>query len=682
MENSIICDIGYLKYINTDYSIVTDKRGNRSGAKKINYLDIVTAFDIETSTIFINGEPQSFMYIWQFQWGKYTTIIGRTWNEFKRLVKWIDSILPENVRLVTYIHNLAYEFQFLQGIFHFDSEDVFVPQSHKVLKATLGNKIEFRCSYKHSNMSLDKWLKNVGVESNKLSGDLDYSIIRYPWTRLTYKELMYCVNDVRGVVQAIYKEMEMDGDDLITIPMTSTGYLRRDVKKAMRSYPVSWLKKTIPPYEVYLLLRKAFEGGDTHANRHFSGKILENVESDDRSSSYPAVMENELFPMGRWNISNNLNNSIINDLKKSDNAWVAEVEIDNIRLIGEFFPDPIISKHKTEDLRGYVEDNGRVLSAKHLKITITDVKYFCMCRVYKWDNFKINKLYYCKYGKLPKPILDIINENYRLKTELKGVDGQEYYYFKRKEKINAGYGMTAQDPVQQVFLYCDGEFKKKDDDHETIYNRFIKSAFLSYAWGVWVTAWSRKHLLDGIIIAYQQGKYVYYWDTDSVKHSVGVDYANYNKDRIKECMISESHATDKKGNEHYMGTYENEGIYRRFKTLGAKKYVYEDQEGNLHITIAGVNKILGAKELKKYGGIEAFREGFVFKESERLETVYNTNVNFDYDTGEGSAIHISDNLSLVQSTYTLGVSGDYSKLLKWLSGNEKFINLLKNRLDK
>ena len=44
------------------------------------YLDIVTAFDIETTRL--PDIEQSFMYIWQFQFGERQTVTGRTWEEF------------------------------------------------------------------------------------------------------------------------------------------------------------------------------------------------------------------------------------------------------------------------------------------------------------------------------------------------------------------------------------------------------------------------------------------------------------------------------------------------------------------------------------------------------------------------------------------------------------------------
>ena len=243
-------------------------KGNQSSSQKYYYKDIITAFDIETT--YIKEIDESIMYIWQWQFGDKCTVIGRTWYELRLFIEKLEEFLGDD-RLVCFVHNLSFEFQYLSGIYDFDPEDVFAVDHRKVLKALLHKKIEYRCSYLQTNMSLRTFCEKMGVKNYKLR--MDYKKRRYWYTPLTNKELAYCVNDVIGLVQAIEKEMERDGDNLYTIPLTSTGYARRDAKKAMRKVSPSYVKNQLPDYEIYKLLREAFRGGNTHASRFYAGCI-------------------------------------------------------------------------------------------------------------------------------------------------------------------------------------------------------------------------------------------------------------------------------------------------------------------------------------------------------------------------------------------------------------------------
>ena len=158
--------------------------------------------------------------------------------------------------------------------------------------------IEYRCSYKLSNMSLDSFLKKFNVENKKLT--YDYEKIRYPWTELSDQELAYCINDVKGLVQAIHKQLEVDDDNLATIPLTSTGYVRRDIKQAMKSYNHKQLKEMLPSANVYSALREAFRGGDTSSNRWLTDEILEDIDSADEVSAYILAMLCRPLPMSRF----------------------------------------------------------------------------------------------------------------------------------------------------------------------------------------------------------------------------------------------------------------------------------------------------------------------------------------------------------------------------------------------
>ena len=177
------------------------KRANPGRKMKRRYLDLVTAFDIETSRI--PGMDESAMYIWQWQFGLDYTVMGRTWDELRFLIRKITDNIPEGSSLVCLVFNLSFEFQFLRGIYNFNKEEVFAIDSRKVLKCEMFNHFELRCSYLQTNMSLDAFTKKMGCEVRKLTGTFDYHKIRYPDTELSEDEIAYCVNDVRSLVEAL-----------------------------------------------------------------------------------------------------------------------------------------------------------------------------------------------------------------------------------------------------------------------------------------------------------------------------------------------------------------------------------------------------------------------------------------------------------------------------------------------
>ena len=154
-----------------------------------------------------------------------------------------------------------------------------------------------------------------------------------------------------------------------------------------------------------------------------------------------------------------------------------------------------------------------------------------------------------------------------------------------------------------------------------------------------------------------------YCDTDSVKYLGSLDMEEYNREKIRNSRESGASATDPAGKTPFMGVFEDEGRYKRFCTLGAKKYAYEEQDGSLHITVAGVGKNAGAQELLAAGGLEAFRPGMTFTAAGGLEAVYNDRTDMDMEI-DGHRIHIGPNVCLRPSSYTLGLTEDYIRLLE------------------
>ena len=659
--------------------LLKNRRGN-PGGKKRHYVGITTAFDIETTLL--DDIQQSVMYIWQWQFGEDYTVIGRTWDEFLDLQKRIKAVLPEDRWLVVYVHNLSYEFQFLKGIYQFFPDDVFAVASRKVVKADMWGCFEFRCSYKLTNMSLKQFTSKMNVKHQKLSGEeFDYSVKRYPWTPLSDEELEYCINDVLGLVEAIHALMARDGDTLQTIPLTSTGYVRRNAKRAMKDGTVhhNFVYSILPDIETYRALREAFRGGNTHANRYYAGDIVENVHSADRSSSYPAVMCNCEFPMSVFipirpeNLNTEYISRCINIRHK---ALLLRIGIENLRLRDPFWGCPYLSKDKCRKCHDVVDtfDNGRILAASYIETTVTDIDLKIITEEYQGKIYFLQG-WYASYKKLPQPLINEVIKYYKDKTELKGVKGQEIYYDKAKALLNSLYGMMAQDPVKHNLIFkqvgdWDEDASKTDEE---ILGKSNEKAFLAYQWGVWVTAHSRMALERGIRLVHEtDGADFIYCDTDSVKYTGSVDWSSYNNDRIAECMDSGSYATDPSGVTHYMGVFETEDLkdtgyaYRYFKTLGAKKYAYVEREGEgVHCTIAGVNKKKGGKELDKHGGLSAFDEDFIFREAGGTTAIYNDSPAMDHVDIEGHSLPITSNVAIIPSEYTLGITGEYERIIKY-----------------
>lgn len=647
--------------------------GNPGRSKRPRLVDMVCAFDIETT--YLPELEQSFMYVWQFQFGVYT-IMGRTWEEFKDLVQRIKSALHGNERLVCYVHNLSFEFQFLRGIYPFSAKEVFCMDRRKIARCEMDQCIEFRCSYIHSNMSLDQFTKKMGCTVRKLTGQFDYSKIRYPWTELTDLETAYCINDVLSLREAIMREMAVDGDTLETIPLTSTGYVRRKCKTVMRSRPAfhSYISDQLPDYELYVALREAFRGGNTHANRWKAGKILTDVHSVDRSSSYPDVLVNHLYPVSFWHRRGPCSmDRFLQNKNVHHRACLIRIALFNVKLRNYYNGCPYLSKDKCRLVHGAICDNGRILCAQYLECTITDIDYDIIADQYSWDNPCIYDSWYARYGRLPEEFINVINAMYRDKTALKGNPENAVLYEKIKNMINALYGMTAQNPLKLSFEFFDNDYHLKDCDPAMELKRNNRTAFLVYQWGVWVTAWARWELQRMVDIAgdgvHTESCFIY-TDTDSVKYTGNIDTAleDYNKAQQDISYLNGGYAVDSKGVTHYLGVYERESDYDKFITWGAKKYAFE-QNGQTYVTTAGVVKRSGSsnnaggEELAEHGGLSAYRPGFTFREAGGTEALYNDNIDMWLHV-DGHDLHITDNVCIRPSEYTLGITGEYEYLLK------------------
>ena len=636
------------------------------GRKGVYYYDTFMVFDIETTSTLYEEEHIGYMYIWQACIGDsagnwHYAVHGRTWYEFFTFLQEVQKHieLTDERQMVCYVFNLSYEYQFIRNLLF--PYSTFATDKRKVLKCNTPG-IEWRCAYKLSNMSLDKFCKYTNAKHKKATEYFDYAKLRTPDTPLTELELWYTFCDVVGLYEGICKMLEED--NLATIPLTSTGYVRRDCRNAMKSNPRNWewFKKCAMTPEVYKLITEAMRGGDTHANRRYAGQILEDVENWDFSSSYPFCMCCKYYPLTRFTPIAKLGDGDLG-YYLDNKCCLFRVHFKNLNVKAHV-TNPYISFAKCYD---YVSRetslfNGRVLHASCIGMTVCELDFDIIEREYTWDEIAISDMHIANRGKLPQEIVDQIIHYYEHKTSLKGVD--DYLYAKDKNKLNGIFGMACTNPIHSTYyINSEGEWDIEKPDLEKELKRYStnRNNFLPYVIGLYTTAHARHNLRDMIHIA---GIGNVYNDTDSTK-IWGVDVRDkvleYNEKVKALAEEAGAYAIDRKGITHYMGVAEQEESYDYFRTWGAKKYAYI-QNGKLHLTLAGVDKKKGAAQLKT---LSDFRLGKVFLPDCGRRTVrYNDWNEARLITVDGCTFLTAAGVHMENGTYELGVNDEFTEHLE------------------
>lgn len=564
--------------------------------KKVAYYQIPCSLDIETSSFIKDGEKRATMYIGALDIN-HIIYFFRTWEEMGNLFDAIHEffMLGENRRLLIYVHNLSYEFQFLRKWITWDK--VFALSEREVVYAVSGG-IELRCSYKLSGYSLENLAKIRKLPIKKLNEDYDYKLLRTSQSELEEDVYKYLINDVEIIIYYI-EQLLKEEKEISRIPITKTQYVRRYTRNQCSSYKYRKMIRNLEiNIEEYDYLKKAFSGGFTHANILNSNKIFENVSSYDFTSSYPAVMLSEKFPMSS---SERLDNPSEKDIEDSIKYYCCIIELELYNVESKFIADNPLSSSKCEITGKKEIDNGRIMSADKIKTVITEQDFMTIKEFYNIGDIKILTIYRYVKNYLPTEFIKAILDLYKIKTELKGVDNRETEYLNSKEMLNSEYGMTVTDILRDTIEYKNDEWGigEMDIEHEIdkYNNKFDR--FMFYPWGVWVTAYARRNLFTAILEL--KGDYIYS-DTDSVKfinRESHLDYFNrYNfmlEKKLERAM--KYHNLDMElvkpktieGKEKLIGEWDYDGDYSYFKTLGAKRYMTVSND-TIVLTVSGLNK--------------------------------------------------------------------------------------------
>lgn len=637
------------------------------GKYKYKYLELHCAFDIETTTLV--EEKRAYMYIWQFQINE-VTIIGRTMLQFIELLDQIKKRLyVPGVRLIVWVANLGFEFQFIRK--YFEISEMFAKKKREPLKFLLNGFFEFHDALAISGGSLEQLAKDF-TQTKKLVGDLDYTIMRNYKTILSEKELDYCINDVvilKEFSEYIWKKFIKEENFL---PLTKTGILRKEVKDKAKEYANSigisfthlqeYVKSLFPKSEgIYTFYMEfLFRGGYVHGNIKYSNEIIKNCKilGVDFISSYPAVMLQEYYPITPFKLVE------YDEKYLKTHCCILYCVFKNIKTKTTH---TIESKSKIIKYKNAIFDNGRLYKAEYIYVCLTELDYLNYCEFYEWDDkkSKVINCFISKKGLLPRYLLDVLVKHYIDKDNLKeqGLKDTTDYAL-CKSLVNSAFGLTVTRLTFNDVSY--DNLKWGLSPSKKTYYEMISNQVLSPFFGIWICAHARRRELHTLKLL----KNVAYSDTDSHK-VIGFDkiyiIKEYNKSIIrKNHKVCEYYGYDKK---HLLkiGTFDLESLIYKFKTLGCKRYLYSDNNG-LHQTISGLNK----KSLELYckdNNLDAFEffndkmyipTDYTFK----LSSTYNDEYTSDFINGEKMAQFSS--VALTPVDFTLKLDPDYIALIQKL----------------
>lgn len=674
---------------NYDFKITKTKKGR--------FCEDIFTFDTETSSLFVTpdgdtipfdtSKPKTFWekckpfglcYIWML------SVCGdvyysRRVNEISDTLCGIDNAL-NGAKYKLWVHNLGFDFQVIRSFLQV--QDMFVRKTHKPYRIQLADcSCVLEDSYVLAMMSLDKVAENYTLPHSKQVGKLDYNLIRTPSTPLSDDELKYCEYDCLVLHDYIRYKLLKYGS-VWDIPMTQTGEVREELKAniigddnsyyAMRRWK-NRIAKMHPDWDSYKMMLQAYAGGYTHANAKYYGQVLSDVQSFDFTSSYPAVMIMEQFPMTK-SFRADLNRINLFKLNIDKYAYLLDITVKDLK---ESFYNHFISKSKCYDIDvNAITDNGRVVEASYLSIVVTELDWIVMQKCYdiKPSQVVLNECRIMYKHRLPKEIANLVYTFYKNKSQYKHVPEKKAFYNYCKQMLNGIYGMTVTKYICDAIEYDDinGWSTEVLTEEECIskLSELDGNELLPYCVGVWVSAYARYNLWQGILA---NDKYVVYCDTDSIKLVPGFNkqwFDDYNS-RVHKKITDSANYYGLDANDLYpLGEWDDDGLYSEFVTLGAKRYacrydaVYaakHNEDTDLHITVSGVAKS-GASALDD--DIYNFENGFIFDTAHCGKKIVHyldcqePTVVTDY-YGNKEVVNQKTGICLEPTSYAMNVDDDY-----------------------
>ena len=643
------------------------------------FYDSETSKDIQV-TDDIEQVVETWVYIWACQVG-HRVYYGRDIVDFEKFLHALIKTYKTNRHniMLIYIHNMPFDISYFWYIlFKLDPalnclalspNKPFVCQCHEV-------GLEFRCSYRLANRSLDKWGKDLNIKQKKRTGMIDYSERHTPTEPLKEEQYIYLNYDIRSLKECFYKECELNGYDFHNVPLTSTGFVRRVFE---REYHANYQKNrrkfldTQVNADQYNRLIRAAAGGMSETGRHIIGRCIDGkIGHNDFDSFYPTQQAVDLYPMHPFTLYDaergiNKSRAIIRArLEKLliDKWLVMDVLIKDLHIKKDVTcPFMMISKvYKETPTTEILHVNGKIVkvSGGCIRTCFTSDDYIVFRQQY---DFKMRIIAIDSYTLAPLPdyVLDVVKRYYIGKNKLKEdykqtpTEDNRINLMLQKAQLNAIFGCMYTRPVRSDIQINDNmQWTIKEKNTEQALQDYYDNvnSCLAFQWGVRTCSAARLQLFTAIQkIGY---KNFLYCDTDSAFY---IETAENKKalDEWNKQLQAESKAkgffVEYNSKKKYFNYFdrENENI-KSFKALHSKCYGYITDDDKLHITVAGVtrygeivkdNKIVQVSREDELQSLDRLKSGTIFKINGGTRATYNLHPLTQYkgiNTAGGCAI--------------------------------------------
>lgn len=557
--------------------------------------------------------------------------------------------ISANEYMVIYVHNLSYDLTYFdQWLFHSlgvpsDEMGELYTAAHKIIYKRY-NGFEFRCSYRLSGKSLDKWSKDLQTKHRKAVGTYDYTKLIYQDSEISETESNYDKLDVIVLKECLLKQMAIYGDSVASIPYTSTGYVRRDIKKKYQAVGVENSRKVRSrnyfefkskklTVQCYKDIIAAKNGGITHGNRFLMGKTIQIKEGQkgrhvDLISAYPSADVCYPMPCGRWFESHRSFKTIDEVLSFTDQFCLLVTIILKDVHIKDGITLPFLQSYKCTigKYKGFasLDDNGRVLhTVGATQITVSDLMLHILQDQYNFK-YQIVRVQMSKKYMLPYYIIDATKQYFFNKTKYKDIAkkyDKMYGYndqrtseahitlLENKKLLNAIFGVNFEDPVKDLYEYdyylnefnltnrhrTDADIEEQLEQHYSNRSKFNRIEF-----GMYTTEVVKFQIYEAVkMIGYD---HFIYADTDSIfyiEDETNKDVLPKMNQKLRAIAAERDGFIEYEGEKTWFNGFDYEEDFKTFKFLHAKCYALTTENDEFILTIAGVPQTNGKDEKDK-----------------------------------------------------------------------------------